>query len=101
MDRKFEPYEEGHTLMQTNSDTKPHCAWCHKSQDAVAVLIATPTDVIRVPTSATSVLLSATMFWKTIAKRGLRNREAVVHPFSRASDRQSVPNLISCFRSRL
>jgi ATP-dependent Clp protease ATP-binding subunit ClpX len=31
--------------MQTNSDTKPQCAWCHKSQDAVAVLIATPTDV--------------------------------------------------------
>ena len=45
MDRKFEPYEEGHALMQTNSDTKPQCAWCHKSQDAVAVLIATPTDV--------------------------------------------------------
>jgi ATP-dependent protease Clp ATPase subunit len=32
-------------MMQTNFDTKPQCAWYKKSQDAVAVLIANPTDV--------------------------------------------------------
>src|ERR1039457_2807871 len=32
--------------MHTNSERKPQCAWCHKSQDDVEVLIATPTGVV-------------------------------------------------------
>ena len=30
----------------TGSEPKPQCAWCHKSQDDVEVLIATPKGVL-------------------------------------------------------